>query len=225
MTKQDYIDKINEFFKTTENRIHWNSYATKKDAQKNGIETPTCTVDFLKDGIVVRTATCGTEIDCLRKICQEVYDATYQENLEKWKVESENYQKNLADKREKERIAKLESTILSAIAERNMCMIQKFGGQSRQCCVAGIGILKDNTMAIMIYQLFGTPESDNKKWHIIKECDIETFHIMDFMDALTKAPDEFDSSELWNDFVQIKSKINFPKEEKKGFFSKLFGKK
>lgn len=225
MTKQDYIDEINEFFKTTENRVNWNGYASKKDAQKNGIENPTCTVDFLKDGKIVRTATCGTEVECLREICKEIYEAQYQENLKKAEEERKAYLKKSEEENERRRVSQMESDILSAIQDRRACMIGVKGIGLKQCCIGGVGFLNDNSKAIAVFQWFGNREDDNKKWQIIRENNIESFHIMLETEIVESAPAGFETDPIWDEFKQILCKPNFPKKENRGFLSKLFGKK
>lgn len=225
MTKQDYIDEINDFFKTTENRVNWNGYASKKDAQKSGMETPTCTVEFLKDGNVVRTATCGTEIECLREICKEIYEVQYQEDLKKAEEESKAYLKEREEENERRRVSKMESDILFAIQDRRACMIGVKSIGLKQCCIGGVGFLNDNSKAIAVFQWFGKREEDNKKWQIIKEDDIESFHIMLETEIVEEAPAEFETTPIWDSFKQILCKTNFPKRESKNFLSKLFRKK
>jgi hypothetical protein len=227
MTKAEYIEEIHNFFKTDEYKLHWNGYATKKDAQKNGIEVPMCTVEFLKDGFVVRTVTCGTEIDCLREIYKEVYDAWYKEWHENMVKESEK-QRAIADeerkkKFEEERIAEMESNIQISIQDRIFGNIFKNEGKSRTCFVAGYGILENGEKAIAVYQFSGTPEVDNKKWHIFKVRDIKHFRLMTEADIASEAPEGLDTTDIWNVFQTILCKVEFPKKKKLGFFSRLLG--
>ena len=127
MTKAEYIEEIQNFFKTDDYKLNWNGYSTKKEAQKNGVEEPACTVEFLKDGAVVRTATCGTEIECLREVYKEVYDAWYQEWSKEYEKESaiaaEAARKEMEERFEKERISEMESNILKSIQDRICCMV------------------------------------------------------------------------------------------------------
>lgn len=225
MTKQDYIDGIYEFFQTDEYRVDWNGFDSKKNAQKNGIEHPTCKVTVLKEGNVVRSAECPTEIEAIRKIYAEVSEAEYQEALKKAHEEADRMQEQREKEEKQRRKTQLEANILQALTERKFVMIQVSDGEMRQCLIGGVGILTDGSNGIAVFQYFGKPESDNRKWHIFKEDEIKSLHIMTEAHEVVDKPADFESEKIWGCFSTVLNKIIFPEKKTGGFLSKLFKKK
>lgn len=225
MTKQDYIDGINEFFQTDEYRVDWNGFDSKKTAQKNGIEQPTCKVTVLKEGSVIRSAECPTEIEAIREIYAEVSEAEYQEALKKANEETDRMREQREKEEMQRRKSQLEANILQAITERKFVMMQVGDGELRQCFIGGVGILNDGSTGIVVFQYFGKPELDNRKWHVFKEDDIKSLHIMTEAHEVVDKPAGFESEELWGHFSMVLNKITFPEKKSEGFLTRLFKKK
>lgn len=225
MTKQDYIDGIIEFFHTDEYRVDWCGYDSKKTAQKNGIEQPLCKVAVLKDGNVVRSAECATEIEALREIYAEVSEAEYQEALKKANEEADRMREQREKEEQQRRKAQLEANILQAINDRKFVMMQVGDGEMRQCFIGGVGILNEGVNGVVVFQYFGKPESDNRKWHVFREDEIKSLHIMTEAHEVVDKPVGFESEELWGNFSVVLNKITFPEKKTEGFLSRLFKKK